>query len=303
MNTPVPIGAEEAERRFVDLLGRLCRLDGAARSAAVAPMTRGTAAGRVDRTCIDGGRGMMVTLHLPVGGRATYGLATATAERPAANARAWRRWPLDAPDRAGRSVIFGIPAEGDWTLARASLAPFDLPHGDVAELRLRGSVYMTSVAEPGSGGAWASFGLYRGQSPRRTLAALGRAEIWPELRRVTGDLLGRAVTEGTRPWSIALPAGRAPDAPDLLRVGTTVWGRLPETADKARRLAGQVAALGGDGTRAGAVYDLICRQSAAPRAVGAAAEFDFEDQRLTGAHYTFRVPDLNRPAVDFEGGT
>jgi hypothetical protein len=274
---------------FIDRVCRLCRLGPEARAAAIQPLSGAPGLGRVDRTCIDGGGSLMLTLAAPLSGPLTVGIASALPDRPAPNARLWQRWDVARPGRAGRSLIFGQPGATDWQLASAERCVPPGKDAASAELFSRGQIYMTTKAEPGTGRDWISVGLFRNQSPRQALAAMRQPRIWPALRTLIADLLGRAVSDRARPWSIAVPAG---GAGDRVRIGTTLWARFPEQLDKERRLSRQIGELGHDRDLVSGLYHYTRQQNEAARGVGVAAEFDFGDGDLRGAHYTLRVPPL-----------
>lgn len=288
MNTkPGLPAARTGQAAFIDRVARLCRLSPERRAAAIRPLSGAAGLGSVDRTCIDGGGDMMLTFAVPINGPLTVGVASALPQRPAPNVRLWRRWDVARPTDVGRSLIFGKPRATDWEIAVDEVEAIAAPPSVLAELRTRGSVYMTARDEPGSGRGWLSFGLYHRQSPRQTLAALGQPQVWATVRDLMTDLLGRPLSDGTRPWSIAVSAA---GSEGRIRIGTTIWARMPEHPEKARRLARQIGVFGHDRDLVSGLYNYCCGQARAPRGVGVAAEFDFEDGAVKGAHYTLRVP-------------
>lgn len=280
---------------FLDRLARLCRSPGA-RYPQVASCTTNSEGTR--RTCIDAGRDLMLTCQITYpDGAVTMATATASPHPTAANARIWHRDALDGVSSTGESLIFGKPTPSDWPLARRHLRQQEAVMPHLMELLARGTIYMATRQEPGTGRDWLSVALNRLMSPREALAALGLTNVWGPLQTCVSDLAGRRVRDNARPWSLAL-SPPLQTRPAGLRAGTTLWARLPEDIIKRRRFADQIDAMGGPGARMNGVYDFIAGQSIKPRGVGVAAEFDFNlnDQRLTGAHYTFRVPALTPTA-------
>ena len=212
--------------------------------------------------------------------------------------RRWRRRAIGPAGPAGESLIFGAPAPEHWPVARDYLPGLGALGEALVTLRARGRVYMATRREPETGESWIAFALHPRQPPRETLAALGLTGVWTPAAARFAELFGRHVTEHLRPWSIALPLGQGRR---LVRLGTTAWARAPEDRDKPARLARQIDTLGGDGGLAEAAYGLVTRY-AGPGAVGAAAEFDVEDGRVTGALYTLRASPRPRAARSTRSG-
>jgi len=288
MRDPAPIG-------LVHALGLLAGLGGGARG--VAGASESTTAAGAARTCIDAGRGLLVTLRAP--GPVAIGLADATGHDPAPTVRRWRRRAIGAPE-TGESLIFGAPAAEHWPLVRDYLPGLAMLGQEMLTLRARGRVYMATRREPETGESWIAFALHHRQLPRETLAAIGRTGVWNPVVALLSDLFGRAVTEHSRPWSIALPLGGPAQDRGLVRLGTTAWARVAEDHEKPVRLARQIERLGGDGSLAEAAYGLVRRATGASGAVGAACEFDVEDGRVLAALYTLRASE-RRPAGPSEG--
>lgn len=288
-------GTETPLTRLLDHLALLCRVPPEVRRKSVQHLTHGQSLGRSDKTCIEGGENVLITLR--VGKAPGVGVASASGKNPAQNIRHWHRWSLQKPSQTGECLIFGIPRAHDWDLAFDHVKNSAANRGAIAELRIRGSVYMATRREPETGLSWLSFGLHKGQSPRTTLAALGHPRVWTQFSRCMSDLLGRPITEHARPWSIAVPACQNGTRRRLVRVGSTNWARLAEGGRKSTNLANQVAEFGGDRWLAESIYGLISRHADTPRAVGVAAEYDFEEGALISAQYTLRVPQPGR-AVD-----
>jgi hypothetical protein len=274
--------AEPPRLDLVRALGLLAGLGCAARSLT----TEGTVAQGAARTCIDAGGDTLVTLRAP--GPVTLAFGETIGADPAPNVRRWRRRVVGPVNEAGESLIFGAPAPEHWSVARNYLLDLGTLGEALVTLRARGRVYMATRREPETGESWIAFALHPRQSPRETLAAVGLTGVWAPAAARLSELFGRHVTEHLRPWSIALPLGAKARARRLVRLGTTAWARVPEDRDKPARLARQIDALGGDGGLAEAAYGLIARH-AGPGTVGAAAEFDVEDGRVTAALYTLRA--------------
>lgn len=268
-------------------LGLLAGLGSAARGLAA----EGTAAEGAARTCIDAGRGTLVTLRAP----GPMAFADATGPDPAPNVRRWRRRAIGPAAEVGDSLIFGAPAPEHWPIARGYLPELGTLGEALITLRSRGRMYMATRREPETGESWIAFALHPRQPPRETLAAIGRTGVWGPAAARLAELFGRHVTEHLRPWSIALPLGAAARARGLVRLGTTGWARAAEDPGKAARLARQVDSLGGDGGLAEAAYGLVARYAGPTGAVGAACEFDVEDGRVSAALYTLRAS--ARPAA------
>lgn len=282
MRQPAP-----PEARPLGLLGTLGLLAGLGADARDLAGPGGAAImGGPARTCIDAGRGTLVTLRAP--GPVALAFAEATGADPAPNVRRWRRLAIGPAPDPGESLIFGAPAPEHWPVARDHLPGLGALAGTLALLRVRGRVYMTTDREPETGESWIAFALHPRQSPRETLAAINRTGVWAPVAAHLTELLGRLATEHLRPWSIALPLGAAGRARGLVRLGTTAWARVPEDRGKPARLARQVDRLGGDGSLAEAAYGLVRRQ-AGSGVVGAACEFDVEDGRVAAALYTLRA--------------
>jgi hypothetical protein len=284
-NIPTPVNSARA---LIEYLGLLMRVPTGIRQAAGAPLTWAPGAGRTDRTCIDRGTALMITLRAGYG--AGVGIASAAPLRPADNTRQWKRWSLSDPLKTGRGLIFGLPARGDLTRALDFVGASQGNSPALSELLTRGTVYMATRSEPETGSSWLSVGLGRGQSPRTVLAALRQPKLWRQTSSALSSLIGRPITEGARPWSIALPvAGEAADR-GIVRIGSTLWGRLAETPDKSARLAQQAGEFGADRNRAESLYSLVAGRNREHARVGVAAEYDFEDEKLVGAQFTLRVP-------------
>jgi hypothetical protein len=266
-------------------LGLLAGLGGEARR--LAGPARGATAEGSARTCIDAGRGVLVTLRAP--GPVAIGIAEANDTDAAPNVRRWSRRAVAAAPAAGESLIFGLPAPEHWPLARAYLPNLGSLGAALVTLRSRGRVYMATRGEPETGESWIAFGLLGRQSPRETLAAIGGIGVWAPVTACLAELFGRPASEHLRPWSIALPLGAAAQARGLIRVGTTAWVRVAEDAGKPARLARQVDRLGGDGSLAEAAYALVRGFAGPSGPVGTACEFDVEDGRVTAALYTLRA--------------
>jgi hypothetical protein len=265
-------------------LGLLAGLgSGASRFAATG---EGASAEGPARTCIDAGRGVLVTLRAP--GPVAIGLAEATPPDPAPNVRRWSRRAVTSAPEDGESLIFGRPAPEHWPLARAYLPNLAALGAALVTLRSRGRVYMATRHEPETGESWIAFALLGRESPREVLAAIGRTGVWSPVAACLTELFGRPASEHLRPWSIALPLGAAAQARGLVRLGTTAWVRVGEDAGKPARLARQVDRLGGDGSLAEAAYALVRGFAGPCGPVGAACEFDVEDGRVTAALYTLR---------------
>ncbi len=276
-------------RALVEHLGLLMQVPADVRCIAADRLGWTPGTGQTDRTCIDRGTALMVTLRAGYG--AGVGFASAESASPAENVRQWARWSLTDPSKTGGGLIFGQPACGDLDRALNFVNGVADDTQALSELLTRGSVYMATRSEPETESCWLSVGLTRGQSPRAVLAALHRPNIWRQAASALSKLMGRQITEGARPWSIALPvAGEAAER-GLIRVGSTLWGRLPETPDKSTRLAQQAADFGADASRAESLYSLVAGSNPDKARVGVAAEYDFENETLTGAQFTLRVPE------------
>ena len=285
-----PAAPEAPQLGLVPALGLLAGLGGAARGLAATEVaaTEGPA-----RTCIDAGRGTLVTLRAP--GPVGIAFAEATGPDPAPNVRRWRRRAIGPASEAGESLIFGAPTPEHWPVTRDYLPELGALGEALVTLRGRGRIYMATRREPETGESWIAFALHPRQSPRETLAAIGRTGVWHPVSACLTELFGRPATEHLRPWSIALPLGAAARARGLVRLGTTAWARVGEDRDKVARLARQIGRLGGDGSIAEAAYGLVARHAGPTGAVGAACEFDIEDGRVAAALYTLRTS--ARPAA------
>jgi len=274
--------------QLLEHLGLLCRTSPKTRKVSLQRLVLGQGAGARDKTCIEGGESLLVTIR--AGTAAGIGIASAKVQKPAKNVRHWKRWSIQDPSQTGESLIFGMPNNGDWNLAKAHLGDCSSNTHALTELRLRGGVYMATQSEPETGLSWLSFGLHKGQSPRETLASLGQPKVWMKFSSYLSNLLGRPITERARPWSIAIPVSTTGNEHGLIRVGSTNWSRLPENAEKSSMFARQVDDIGGDGRLAEGIYSLVSRYDTSGNPIGVAAEFDFKNGRLIGSQYTLRVP-------------
>jgi hypothetical protein len=282
-----PAAPEPGPLGLVGTLGLLAGLGAGARGLGTAG---GFAAAGPARTCIDAGRGTLVTLRAP--GPVALAFAEAVGVDPAPNVRRWRRLAIGPAPDTGESLIFGAPHMEHWQVARDYLTELGALGEALVTLRGRGRVYMATRREPETGESWIAFALHPRQSPRETLAAIGRTGVWTPAAACLTELFGRPATEHLKPWSIALPLGAAARARGLVRLGTTAWARAPEDRDKPARLARQIDRIGGDGSLAEAAYGLVRRHAgprAGPGAVGTACEYDVEDGRVAAALYTLRA--------------
>ena len=288
-SAPSPCSPLHGAQKLVEHLGLLLQVPSQVRQAAKAPLDWVSGTGQSERTCIDRGTGLMITLR--AGSNEGVGIASAAPTGPNENTRHWKRWSLSHPHETGEGLIFGVPRIGDLKRALAFVQTPVRSDTALSELLTRGTVYMATRAEPETGSSWLSIGLGRGQSPREVLAALQQPGIWLQASSALSALIGRPVTAGSRPWSIAVPvAGEARDR-GVLRIGSTLWGRLPETSDKSTWIAQQAHSLGYDRCRTESLYSLVAGRNSPNARVGVAAEYDFENNTLIGALYTLRVPD------------
>ena len=245
------------------------------------PVAGPTCATGSGRTCIDGGRGALVTLC------SSGALGYAVAAEAKDGLQHWRRGCFGS-DRAGAGAMV---TETGAAPCEAAMALVPVADG-LARDRLRmiagyGKVYMATAAEPESGQSWLSFMLHPRQTLRPVLAQLGISAAWPELRRAFSDVLTRPVTDALRPWSVAVEATTG-----ALRIGTTAWARLPETAEKARAMHAALGTYGPGPAEGAAIYSLAARPSAdtnRPTRAGVAAEFDLTGTSISGAMFTLRL--------------
>lgn len=285
------------------LLRALSRLAGGDAAAALYDALPAGAVRPAARSCIEAGGDLMVTLRAP--GDATISVAATTPGAPAPGIQRWRRWRLgasgEAPGGAGESLMFLDPQPGDLGHAFDFLPRPGLPRlfeQHLAVLRPRGRVYLATRAEPETGESWLSVVLDPRLSARETLAALRVQGAWSAATAALETLFGRLVTERTRPWSIALPCSAEALERGVVRLGTGGWARLPEDADKTRRVADAVGAAGGDGACAALAYATVAGRQAGPhtgpasarRAVGTAAEIDVSEAGITGLLLSLRAP-------------
>lgn len=240
------------------------------------------------RSCIDRGTQLMITIRVGYG--EAVGIVAANPKSPASNVRQWDRWLVSTKDSNGSGLTFAAPKPNDYSLALDFIDYQGSITGDLAELLTRGSIYMATRSEPETDASWLSVKLGRGQSPRTTLAALRRPSIWQQVSAAFSDLVGRSVTERAQPWSVALPLDNELTQHGRIRVGSTLWGRLPENSVKRDLLKQQVSIFGSDPLRIESLYSLIANCNKQARNIGVAAEYDFEYQTLIGAQYTLRVP-------------
>lgn len=280
---------ESSDQALLDNIERLMRIPCSKRGKRKLSETGNTMSDSDSRSCIDRGTQLMVTIR--VGDDEAIGIVAANGQSPASNVRQWDRWLVSTDGSNGRGLTFAAPKPNDYALALDFVDFQGSITGDFAELLTRGSIYMATRLEPESGTSWLSVKLGRGQSPRTTLAALRRPSIWQQVAAVYSDLIGRSVTERAQPWSVALPLDNELAQRGRIRVGSTLWGRLPENSVKSDLLKQQVSSFGGDPLRIESLYSLITNGNKHARKIGVAAEYDFENQTLIGAQYTLRVPE------------
>jgi hypothetical protein len=158
-----------------------------------------------------------------------------------------------------------------------------------AVLGPRGRIYSLSYRLDGPPEATMSWRLDRFFRLDETLDLLGFPGAWKAAAWVWEELLGFPASLRTGPWSILLPLH---NTEPRLRIGSTNWARLPEGAEKRRRLAGLVERLGGDGRYAQALYKLIEEAGRSGRrpAIGRAVEVELEGSQVVTAEFFLCVP-------------
>ncbi|MEM8808939.1 MAG: hypothetical protein AAGF01_23215 [Cyanobacteria bacterium P01_G01_bin.38] len=133
-------------------------------------------------------------------------------------------------------------------------------------------------------GGWVTWQLDRHTSPEAALDACDVGWAWPIAAQHLKTLLGRSVSKYCRPWSLAWEISS--DRPRF-RLGTTVWARQAETAEKHRRLAATVAQMGGDSRFAEALYKLIAATHPVgfTHRIGRAVEIEFDDGQAVALEF------------------
>ncbi len=251
---------------------------------------------RPDRSCIEGGGDLMVTLRAP--GPIRQGTAVATGACDDRGARRWVRegTALDGSALCGDTIMFMHECGGDFDEALDFLGRADARpefYDRVTALRSCSRIYMATRDEPETGEGWLSFALDRRVSPRALLAQIAPLGSWDAACTVLSQVFGRAVTERTRPWSIALPFSEKAHARCLLRVGTAAWGRVPETTAKMANMADAINRMGGDGDRAFGDYASLLPERSSPArfsdATGSAAEVDIDQSGACGLMLTLKT--------------
>lgn len=249
--------------------------------AASEPDTTQAGAGAA-RTCVDGGGRLMLALDAP-GARALHTLRR-TDDGAAPGVCRWhaeRRTPHGPTERRAIATFPGDDAAA-WACALDAAAALD----GIARLRSAHAALGPQARVFGverdlaAPEAWVIWQLDRRADVSRALAAVGAPEAWAPLAELLAGLTGRAVTRTGGPWSIARPLHA--DGP--LRVGTTMWARVPEGHAKRRALAAAVESLGGDGRYAEALYRLL-EQGAPGQRLGRAVEVTLDRQRIAAARW------------------
>ena len=268
-------------------------------------------AGGPARTCIEAGAGRMLSLAAPgcralrvqsrlapaAGGIAPWLRLHASAQGGVLTRERWRTETLagESPEALPRALAAARRAGAEERLRRCH-----------AYLGAGGRICLVSWSlGRGPARAAVAWALDRTLPPSRALAACGAPDAWPAAAEILSSLIGgwggeRAVERGG-PWSLLVEWTGGDGAPaPRLRLGTTAWARRPEDGGKRRRLAAAIAALGGDGPFAEALYKLIA--AAAPtdshQRIGRAVEIQIENSRVVGLEAYLRLPEtlpLNPP--------
>jgi len=274
----------------LDLVFRAALLAGLGPHAQALTATFGVAqAGADARTCVDGGNGLLLLVSAP-GGRSLQLLRRAHQADQAGLMR-WTRSAYAGRHEHRRSTIAACHGEmaAAWeyavALARAT------GHEDALRLRQsllgwRGSIF--SAEQPAAAGqpALITWRLDRQLAPQAALEACGMGAAWPAAEAAIAALTGRPVWQRIGPWSIACSLDGA-----RVRLGSSLWARMPEGPAKARGMAAVVEQFGGDGRFAEGLYRLIA--DARPgRVVGRAVELELSERGVIGAEFYLAVPEL-----------
>jgi hypothetical protein len=243
------------------------------------------------RTCIDAGSSLMFSLVAP-GKRSLRVLSRL--EQPTPGVVSWQRLHQQVgqpPERWRSETYLGEPA-AIWDRIQAAarraggLERLQRAH---AVLGPRGRIYSLSYRLDDLPEATVSWQLDRFFRLDETLERMGFKGAWEAAAGIWEAILGFPASLRTGPWSILIPLC----GPELrLRIGSTNWARLPEGAEKRRRLAGLVERLGGDGRYAQALYQLIEGAGRTGRrpAIGRAVEVELEGSQVLAAEFYLCMP-------------
>jgi hypothetical protein len=252
----------------------------------------GLAATAPDRSCIDGGNRLILSLLAP--GRRGLRVQARQPDRPGEPGvlrwSAIHQHPGAAAERWSTSVYLGEPA-GAWRDARDAarraggedrLGRFHAtlgPNGRICTV--------TRSTDQGPGRAWVAWQLDRGVPPAVALAACGLQAAWQAVAEPLGWLLGLPAARSLGPWSLGVALH---GDPGQVRVGTTAWARTPEDAAKRRRMVELVDRLGGDRRHAEALYKLLGLTGRGGARIGRAVEAEVAGGRLASVQLHLGVP-------------
>jgi len=167
------------------------------------------------------------------------------------------------------------------------LAQFHYYH---AILGLKGRIFQTSYESNFSESHWVTWQLDRATSPNDAITACQSAAS-PDAIQHLQDLFGRSILPRSGPWSLSCNL----DASEPhLKLGTTMWARLPEASGKHQRMAAIVAQLGGDSRFSEALYKLLdsARSDNSTR-IGRAVEVELLGDRAINLEFYLSVPTLH----------
>lgn len=225
------------------------------------------------RSCVDGGRELLVSVSAPGGRRLGLYAREPEPERDGTARSRWAWWKGSAGDggQSGWRNLYSGEASGTWADVETATAGNDEDALGAlrrwhAVLGPNGRIY--SLSGTAGGPVWVAWQLDSRVPVHRALGALdvhGDAGL-----AVIATLLGGG-PGGPGPWSFALAVGG-----DTWRLGTSRWARSREDHPKRRRLVDAVDRLGGDGRFAEAAYKLVrdCAPGAAGTRVGRAVEVE-----------------------------
>ncbi len=156
-----------------------------------------------------------------------------------------------------------------------------------AILGLKGRIFQTSYESNSSESHWVTWQLDRAISPAAAIAACNCAASLDAIQRLQ-DLFGRSILPRSSAWSLSCNL----DASNPhLKLGTTLWARLPEASRKHHSMAAIVAQMGGDSRFSEALYKLLdsARFNHSTR-IGRAVEVELLGDRAIDLEFYLSVP-------------
>lgn len=229
------------------------------------------------RSCIDAGSDTILSVRAP-GGRGLRIIRRAPAGATESGAQRWlhEHHADGGATERWRTTAFGARSPEAWGLALESAGAHGVDdrlrrlHGGIG---CHGRLLKVALRQGGNPEVWVSWQLDRRESVEAALRSVGLPDDVSTAHAVVERLVGRPLTSRSRPWSLSISLT---DPTPRVRLGTTIWARLPDSSAKGRRLAAEVAAFGGDGRYAEALYKLLSAD-ARGASVGRAVEVECRD--------------------------